>query len=59
MNIAKCNVAGEVLMRGITAYEFEQRREKISPLQLMEALGVACFSRICDFVNSIKNADEP
>jgi hypothetical protein len=49
----KSDTDGEVLMRELITYELEKRREQISPLQLMEALGVACFSRICDFAISI------
>jgi hypothetical protein len=46
-------------MRGLTTYEAEKRREKISPLQRMEAPGRACFPRICDFASSIKSDEEP
>src|SRR5262245_31260144 len=46
-------------MSELTTSEVEKRREKISPLQLMEALSVVRFSRICDFASSIKIAQEP
>ena len=39
--------------------EAEERCEKISPLRLMAALGVARFSRLSDFAISIKSDDEP
>jgi hypothetical protein len=45
--------AGQVLMRELITYELEKRRAQISPLHRMEGLGVACFSRICDFASSI------
>jgi hypothetical protein len=40
-------------MRELTTYELKKRREEISPLRLMEALGEARFSRISDFASSI------
>jgi hypothetical protein len=52
------DIAGEVLMRELITYELEKRRAQISPLHRMEALGVACFSRICDFASSITFDDE-
>jgi hypothetical protein len=44
--------AGEVPMIGLTIYELKKRREKISPLQLMEAPSETRFSRIFDFAIS-------
>ena len=52
------DTAGEVLMRELITYELEKRRAQISPLHHMEALGVACSSRICDFASSITFDDE-
>jgi hypothetical protein len=57
--LTKSDTAGEVLMRELITYEVEKRRAQISPLRRMEALGVACFSRICDFASRIKSDEEP
>jgi hypothetical protein len=47
------DTAGEVLMSELRTSECEQRREKISPLRVMEALSVGRFSRICDFAGGV------
>ena len=49
----KSDTAGEVPMIGLITDELTKRREKISPLRLMEAPGEARFSRPFDFASSL------
>jgi hypothetical protein len=57
--LTKSDTAGEVPMIGRKTDELTKRRDKISPLRLMEVPGEARFSRPFDFASSRHELSSP